>query len=263
VADEPSALIQYALAASLGGLTGVSELVTRYRDSPRRLVKMLSFHGYWLGNAAAACLALLLAHSNQIQFGENQRAPGWLTEVVVASFGAMLLLRSAIVVIIDRNGKPTQAGPGAAITAILEFIEDVINRNQGHARSDAINKIMTDVDFDKAVINLPPICLRLMSRTSAQAVVELTDKVEKLQKEAGDPAAKSVSLGAILIEFCGEDVLSGAIRASWDVVKVQGAMGRPPVAASRRPRLKRRKAQPELPTAAPATAQAQSPPAAT
>jgi hypothetical protein len=181
---------------------------------------MISFHAYYVANAGFAALALLWLHYSNLSYGPAHRPLGWLAQVLVASFGSLLILRSAVVVLAGDDGKPIQAGPAGAVTALLGFIDQVINRNQAEARSAAIGRIMIGIDFDAAVVNLPPICLRLMSRTSERAVESLTLKVEKLMQEKGDPRAKVISLGALMIEFCGEDVLEGAISAAEGVLRL-------------------------------------------
>ncbi len=220
---EPHFAVQYLLAAAIGGLVGSTELFTRYRDSPGRLLRMLSFHGYWAGNAAVSCLGLLVMHTGLISVAvTTSAASGWLIECLVAGFGSMLLLRSALLVVRVDNGEQA-VGPAAAVSALLQFIEEIVRRNQAAARSSAVAELMRGLDYSRTVDSLPPLCLSLMANTSQSAAEALAAQVDELRNDEGEETAKTLRLGAILVEFCGKDVLAEAIRATGTNLRAQAS----------------------------------------
>lgn len=209
---DPGPGFEYGLACGLGALVGLTELVTRYRDSYSRLLRLRSFHLYWIGNGAVSGLALLILHSGLLVVGDGVPAR-WLLEVFVAAFGGMLLLRSALMVV-QVKGQDVQVGPGAAMSALLDSIEEVVNRNQAAARSRAVGVRMDGLAYDKAVAQLPALCLSVMKQTSEAAVTALLQQVEELRDHPADDRVKLLMLGAALIEYCGKDVLRGSVGSA-------------------------------------------------
>lgn len=177
--DVPPAWLQYAFVAALGALVGATELFTRYRDAPRRLFGMLAFHLYWAGNAAAVAAALVAVRAGAVSFGPEGGSLEWLVDCVVAGFGSMLLLRSAVIVLQGRSGEQP-IGPGLLITALLDFVEDIVRRNQAEMRSRAVALHMKGVDYEKAAVALPRLCLGLMASTSPAAVKDRWTRLRSL-----------------------------------------------------------------------------------
>lgn len=212
---EPSACAQFLLVMVLGGLVGVAELVTRYRDSPRRLLGMLSFHAYWLGNAGVACLALLILREGLVTVSVGDQETSWLARCLVAGLGSMLLLRSSFLILKDGNGD-RPVGLSAGIDSILKFFEEIVRRNQATSRAIAVRKLMVDLPYEQSLVDLPPACISLMSQPSRVDIETLTSTVSNLaQDEKRSDNAKLAELGAALVEFCGKDVLRGAISMTF------------------------------------------------
>jgi hypothetical protein len=199
----------------LGGVVGVAELVTRYRDSPRRLIHMISFHAYWLGNGLVACLALLVLHNGLVSFSAGGLEDSWLAQCLFAGFGSMLLLRSSFLILKDGN-QDRPVGLSAGVDALLDFFEETVRRNQATARAAAVRRLMSDLPYQRALADLPSACISLMAQASSELVDTLTTNVSNLQADdARSDDAKLLELGAALIQFCGEDVLRGAIGMTF------------------------------------------------
>jgi hypothetical protein len=212
MATDPSPYAQYAVTIGLAGGAAATELISKYRDNPRRLFGLLSFYIYVGANAGAGALALLFIHAGLVNFGPD--GSDWLIQALIAGAGALLLLRSAAVVVTDSSGREVQVGPGAAVSALLGLMDEIIKRNQARARASAVTSLMRFVDYDAAVENLPPLCLELMAKTSEGAVLRLDASVEKLKHLEAHKRAKVMMLGALMIDFCGKDVLAGALDTS-------------------------------------------------
>jgi hypothetical protein len=216
--DEPTWWVQYLVVGTFGALVGLTELFTRYRDAPRRLFGMLAFHLYWMANAAAATGTLLILRSGLVEVGSSTGRGAWLAQCLVAGLGAMLLLRSAFLIVGTGDGEQRPVGPGAIISALLDFVEDVVRRNQAEARSAAVNKHMHGVDYQKAAEALPRLCLALMASTSKPVVERIESQVQELKKDPLPDEAKVLLLGAMLIDFCGQGVLREAVATAGNVI---------------------------------------------
>src|SRR5262249_36816696 len=83
------------LAAFLGALVGIGELISRYRDEPTRAIVNLPALLYVGINAAAAAIALAAINAFGWKFGTTDDTPLHWTRVLVAGFGAMALFRSS------------------------------------------------------------------------------------------------------------------------------------------------------------------------
>ncbi len=73
---------------------------------------------------------------------------------------------------------------------------------------------MTGLDYSKSIDSLPKLCLSMMANTSESTAEGLAAQVDELKNDEGEESAKTLRLGAILVEFCGEDVLWAAVKAT-------------------------------------------------
>jgi len=176
---------------------------------------MISFHAYWLGNGLAACLALLALRDGLVSINAGGQEGGWLARCLLAGFGSMLLLRSSFLILKD-GSKDQPVGLSAGVDALLNFFEEIVRRNQATARAAAVRRLMSDLPYQRALVDLPSACISLMAQASSDIVETLTSNVSKLREdETRSDDAKLLELGAALIEFCGEDVLRGAIGMTF------------------------------------------------
>ena len=94
-----SQVLDFALAALLGFLVGLAELVSRYRDAPQQVLYIRPAWLYLALNGAASALvlalALALAHTYGWTFGASPGSLRW-TQVLVAGVGAMALFRTSL-----------------------------------------------------------------------------------------------------------------------------------------------------------------------
>ena len=92
----------YFWVAILGGLIGLVELVSRYRDDPWRAVKQFSAGLYIILNMLASVLALYLILAIKpawlVTGGElkNVTPSGWIMIVFAAGTAAMAFFRSSV-----------------------------------------------------------------------------------------------------------------------------------------------------------------------
>jgi hypothetical protein len=127
---------QYFGAAVLSGLVGFAELVSRYRDEPWRIAKLppgLVFIGL---NAFMGCLALFLMQT----FPEALHPPSNpVAAVMVAGFGAMVVIRTKLVTIHQPGGTDVAVGPAFIVDTMLAAINRNVDRRRAFERTTRVS----------------------------------------------------------------------------------------------------------------------------
>jgi hypothetical protein len=143
-----------AAAAVLGGVVGVSELISRYKDHPWAAVKSWPAAFYLAINSAASVAALLLMPSGWLGLSRGMR-------ILMAGVSAMAFFRTSLFVV-RAGDRDVGIGPSGFLQIFLGAADRAVDRRRAAASSDAVTKVMRDVDFSKALRALPPYCLALM-----------------------------------------------------------------------------------------------------
>lgn len=211
----------YLLAGLIGGLVGVAELVSRYKDSPAKAVRLLPAWIYVAINAGASALGLHLIVLFDWKFGVDASAPERVAavRVLLAGFGAMALFRSSLLHV-KVGDKDVGIGPSQVLQIILGAADAALDRQRAAARADTVKKIMADVSFVKAQAALPAFCIALMQSLPADDVDRLGTDVLKLQSDTTlDAKVKALNLGLVLTRYVGEDVLRKAVDSLGDLIK--------------------------------------------
>lgn len=201
---------QYVIVGAIGGTVGLVEVLSRYTDSLRLILRLWATWFYAAVNVGAALLVLALARSNGWTFG----IPGdeELARTVGSGVAAMAVLRTGIGVF-KIGDKEVAAGPGAFLTAMLGIFERVVNRKQGETRSATAASCMKGISFAKAASLLPEHCLLLLKDPTKQESQELAAAVADIAKApSGSDQAKAYNLGVALINFAGPEVTHQAVQ---------------------------------------------------
>ena len=215
--SELASLANSVLAATLGALVGATELVARYRDAPKDVLRLRAAILYIGLNALAAGIALIVIDAFGWTFGMKSDAVP-VVKVAVAGLGAMALFRSALFTV--RTGDvDVDAGPHALLKVILGTVDRAVDRKRAYRRSITVKEIMAGVDFDKARQALPAYCLALMQNVSVEEQQAVANEVAKLEAADLGQTIKSRSLGLLLLNVIGEDVLRASIDALSDEIK--------------------------------------------
>jgi hypothetical protein len=196
----------WAAVALLGGVVGASELISRYKDDPAASIKSWPAIFYIAINSAASIGALGLIHAN-----------GWFTtsrwaQILMAGVSAMAFFRSSLFVV-RAGDRDVGVGPSGFLQIFLGAADRAVDRKRAAARSDAVAKVMKDIDFEKAVRALPPFCLALMQNVPPEDQQVLDRVLETLEKSDAEPSVKALLLGIELINVVGVDVLTTAVSS--------------------------------------------------
>jgi hypothetical protein len=132
--------------------------------------------------------------------------------VSVAGTAALAFFRSSLFrAKIDDATVPI--GPALILDGLLSAIDRTVDREIATPRSDAIARIMANVDFDKAQDALSAYCLALMQNLSQEDSQRLADQLNRIKASNVPNDIKVLNLGLALLNTFGEDVLGRACTA--------------------------------------------------
>jgi hypothetical protein len=214
-------LIDYSGVAILGALFGLGELVSRYRDEPRRAATVLPSYLYLTINAGIAVSALALMRGfgwNVSVSGTGTASSARLGQVLIAGLGAMAFLRTSLFTARIGN-QDVGIGPSVIAQSLLKAADAAVDRRRGVARDVAIRTVMSGVSFEKAYQLLPSYCLALMQNLAQEDQAALGQQVEAISRMNSTDAAKSRLLGLALMNAVGEEILIAAVKSLSTEVK--------------------------------------------
>jgi hypothetical protein len=207
-------------AILIGGTVGACELIGRYKDAPFEAIRNPAALGYIAVNAFAALLAYVLIVKLDWTFGTSGTAAA-LAQLGVGGFGAMAFFRSSLFNI--KVGTTDVAVGPAILFQILLFATDrEVDRDRGDKRSESVPAIMKGVSFDLAREGLPTICFELLQNVPVTEQQQFRLVVDALaSKTSMSDSMKALSLGLMLMNVVGRDVLEAAVKRLG--VEIQGA----------------------------------------
>lgn len=213
-------VIDYGAVALIGALVGIGELVARYRDAPNKALTSYAAVLYITINALAAttALALIRVFGWDFQIDQANSANALrISQILLAGFGAMALFRSSLFLVRVGN-EDIGVGPSGFLQIVLSASDRAVDRLRGEQRSGAVNTIMQGISYSKAKTALPTYCLALMQNLPAEDQVVFGDQLAQLDKTSMDDHTKALSLGLLIMNFMGEDVLSAAVHSLRPVI---------------------------------------------
>lgn len=205
--------MQWIIVAALGGLVGVAELVSRYRDAPGSVFKTLSAVIYLAINGAAALLALYVVEAMDWQFGGDTESQQQLFKILVAGFGAMAFLRSSFFTL--KIGEADVAvGPSAILTALLGTADRNIDRVRAVQRLKISSDVMAGFNIDRDLSALVSNVSAAMQNLSIEESTSLAAAAEAVKNMNATDKDRSIALGLVLLNVAGEDLLRQAISST-------------------------------------------------
>lgn len=199
----------YAIAAALGALLAMAELLSRYRDDPRRVAGRGAAWAYLGVNAAASAGALVIIDRFEWDFGQGA-ASLHTTQVLVAGLGAAALFRSSLFVM--KVGEDNVGvGPSLVLRSLLAAADRSVDRDQAKERLRIAGQATEHVDFEKAREALVAACMGATANVTAEDAAALKTSVEALASSQMSNRSKALALGMLIIDTVGADVLTAAI----------------------------------------------------
>jgi hypothetical protein len=222
----------YTAVGGIAGLVGYGELVSRYRDSPGRLLGSTAALVYVLLNIAAGIIALDFIRT----FGVLETAKYdpvahvWLYQILLASFGAIAFFRTSLFTV-RVGGVDVGIGPSAMLQSLLTVADRMINRHQAKLRATKVQELVLNVDYQKARAPLPTFCMLLLPNPlSRDEQEDMTRQIAAIDKSQVADDGKMTLLGAYLLSNVGGEVLGRAIMTLKGVIAKAPASSSDPLA---------------------------------
>ena len=204
--------VGWPAVALLGGVVGACELISRYKDDPGAAIKSWPAILYVAINSAASVASLGLVLANG-WFGTSR-----LTQILMAGVSAMAFFRTSLFVV-RAGDRDVGVGPSGFLQIFLTAADRAVDRKRAAARSAAVAKVMTGVDYAKAKGVLPQYCVALMQNVSDEDQKEFVGALEDLEAEPAEPSVKALLLGLELINVVGADVLTTAVNSLGEQIR--------------------------------------------
>ena len=204
-------ILLYLGVASLAGAVGLAEIYSRYRDVPVLLLREWPAWIYIATNAVAGVAALFLIETlGLLTFDNSLSQPTqWLVKMSAAAFGALAVLRSAVIQV-RINNNDLNVGPSFLLTVLLDSTARSMSRKRASFLNSTVKRIMTNIDFDRAKQVLPSYCFSLMN-TPDDDQMAVSREITSYDISSLPNNVKSLKLGLVLLNLVGEDILSQAI----------------------------------------------------
>lgn len=204
-------ILSLLAVTAIGALVGAGELVVRYRDDPRRALFCAAAMLYIGINAATSLATYGLIKAFGWGFGQpaGTDAQHW-TQVLVAGFGAMAVLRSSLF-LVKVGDKDIGIGPSGVIEGLLSAADRAVDRQRGCDRSEEIRELLAGVSWEQAREELPALCLGLMQNATPSEQQLLARTVTDLESGDLDSSVRVYLVGLSLMNLAGGGVLKGAI----------------------------------------------------
>jgi hypothetical protein len=203
--------VDYLIVAAIGGVVGASELLDRFRRGESAgIFKHLATWLYILLNALAGALALLLIAGLGLTTSKSSDPSviRW-SRVIIAGFGAVLILRSSAVL----PGSGKVKGPGAVVQRILDAVVHRLDSTRGIEREQAIDELIVGLDYSHVRDNVVATVLRMFPQTAGEQRDEVTAAVEDADRLALGDTAKTRAILQAIIAFGGTAAVKRAVQS--------------------------------------------------
>jgi len=201
----------------IGCLFGITEIFSRYTES-KYLSKVWQFYAYILLNGLVSILALfLIKYFRGVDPSAVEKIE--INNLIIAGLGGMIILRSSIFPI-KHKGEKVEIGFGSMAQIFLDKVESKMNANSASLRMKEINKLMKNIDFNKAKYELTTLCISYIDKFPPEDTTSVMTGIEKIANLEIDNLNKSLQLGRILSRYCDYTVLKTAIEILDDKIKV-------------------------------------------
>jgi hypothetical protein len=208
-------MFYYLITFFIGCITAFSELLSRYNNT-RQIFSFFSSWIYLFINGAAAMLTYYFVnkYSNSINLGFLVESD--FGKVLISGTTSMAILRSSFVNIKIGN-QNIEAGFAAILNVFLNSADREFDQKRSAQDYKKVEAIMRDIDFYKAKIDLPMICLETMKNVPLEEQKLLGDSVSQLSHEECNAKTKSINLGLIVAKTTGMDLLQEVIASNKEL----------------------------------------------
>lgn len=204
-------LISSSVALLIGGLVGLAEILSRYRDDPFLAAKTRSGVWYCVLNGVAGVLVfwLLLLYDTLPSGLEGHDFPSLLKGAAYAGLGAMILLRSRLFKVERRGGEAVSIGPDFILDTIFKTLDTYIDKSRALYRTQLAATLLADSDSRQLTILIPGLIKKSRQNLTAEEERELGRILSEISASDQSQVVKNFELSLLLIDYLGE----GYVRA--------------------------------------------------
>ncbi|MDD4032130.1 MAG: hypothetical protein PHS48_02665 [Bacteroidales bacterium] len=203
----------YAITFFVGCISALAELLSRY-SRIGQIFKFISSWVYLTINGSAAALAFWFISENNLNFGAITETE--VGRIILAGTSSMVILRSSFASI--RNGnKNFEAGLASITNVFLRNADRVLDRKRSIEDFKEIQEIMEKINFNKAKIDLPLLCLSTMKNVTLEEQQILANDIIKLSQDAKNDKTKSTNLGVLISNITGIDLLKEVVSKNMEI----------------------------------------------
>jgi hypothetical protein len=192
------------LSFIIGAGTGISEIVSRYRDEPLRATA----NRYGFAYLALNGLISVLAYAFLVRYSSNiltSVAGDPVMTSIVAGFGAMAILRSNFFIFRTEDGKEYPIGPSIVVETFLRMLDRKIDRLRASERQRRVLERLKDIaDYDAAANYLEASLLSFQNLTEKEWT-DIREVIEVYRKKAWPPALRVYAVGFAFLTIAGEE----------------------------------------------------------
>jgi hypothetical protein len=218
----------YAIAALIGALVGLAEILSRYRDAPWAAASSRAGVAYIAFNGAVSLLVMFLIRDVfPVWSGDAKpmNLASLVTHALLAGFGAMAILRSSVLTA-RVGGKDVEIGPAAVVDIFRSTMDRDVARVRATPRARLAQEIMGDVSFVRSYEALSSVSLTLLQSVDADERERVAQEIAALANRTGrSDQDKALELGLILAGSVGFPALLAAKAALGD--KITNSKERP------------------------------------
>jgi len=213
------------IAALIGGISALVELLARYRDDPARAILSVPAAAYAVINAVAAILAgwwLVLFQFSLVADPQYPHLVSVARLAVIAGFGSLLVMRTSLLRLRMPGGDEISVGPAVIVEQLLSVIDRGVDRHLAVRRAQIASVLAPKIDFTRHNSELVSLCLVLLQNPTADEEQRMTAVSRALAgRNDIDDRVKAMSLILALLGLVGETVLVQAVDAIND--RIPGA----------------------------------------
>lgn len=203
--------LEYVLVFLFGSALGATELLSRYRDAPLRVLGARASFLYEGLNGVIGVLALLLVHTIAADLvpGDPGTVNRAVYEVLIAGFGGAAFFRTAIAR--TRVGdQDVGVGPSFVIETLLAVTDREVDRWRAEERAQSVAPLMADIPVAFVTTALVPYTLNLLQNVSAQERQDIETRIDAIIIKKMDEDIKPFIYGLMLVNIVGLEVLGRA-----------------------------------------------------
>lgn len=219
-----SPFLEYVLVFLFGCALGATELLSRYRDAPLRVIGARAAFIYEGVNGVIGVLALILVHTVAADLvpGDPGTIDRAVYEVLIAGFGGAAFFRTAIAR--TRVGdQDVGVGPSFVIETLLAVTDREVDRWRAEERARDVAPLMADIPVAFVTTALVPYSLSLLQNVSAQERQDIETKIKSIITKQMDEDIKPFIYGLMLVNIVGLDVLTKAKNSLTDLIQKKRA----------------------------------------